>query len=613
MGAQSLTDSNSQGGHLYSVLNLPKDASQAEINERHRSLSLLFHPDKQTDTKLKESANKEFLDIQKAYQVLSDPFLRQVYDTLGYDGLAMKWSPEIRSRTKEEIQDILNQGWLDLTKHRLRQSVLPKAKISCSLNASPLFSPKINSFRGRWISRIRERIRATYALSQSLGYSVEKKVSEKTSLSIEAQSTLDVKKASISFLGAVRHQFSPRVVTLTTFSFSHPYVTRFEVKYEDPDDALNFKTTFSPLYLNTLPPTTLSISRRLFRSRPQKGKISLRIAKQPSISFFFISPPTLDLNEEDGSSPQFGPPTTLGLKHVAFEKNIGLTFDDIFPRLVAETSLTFIELSTRLKASMQLSFTTGVLYSLGAHWSNETTEVSSAIVLNATSLLLQIDCSYLDQQISLPILLATDSSPLLVLGTIVVPSTLTLLGYHFFVLPRRRVQRKAHIQSARKEFEEDYESRRQRNAVEALLKDAARKQMRQEAERGGLVIQEAAYGPEEVELDGPEESVLLDVTIPVQALVRKSQLHIPGGDSKAALQGFSDPAPFAAKSLRIRYSFRGRQHYAEIPDYMPVVLPLAEHQVNGGEMETKTSSEISSPPKAGSEGQGTSELRCPSD
>jgi len=44
---------------------------------------------------------------------------------------------------------------------------------------------------------------------------------------------------------------------------------------------------------------------------------------------------------------------------------------------------------------------------------------------------------------------------------------------------------------------------------------------------------------------------------------------------QSVLQGFSDPAPFASKVLRIRYLFRGRVHYAEIPDYLPIVLPLA--------------------------------------
>ena len=54
--------------NLSAVLNLPKEATQAEINDRHRSLSLVFHPDKQTDEQLKAAATKEFLEIQKAYQ-----------------------------------------------------------------------------------------------------------------------------------------------------------------------------------------------------------------------------------------------------------------------------------------------------------------------------------------------------------------------------------------------------------------------------------------------------------------------------------------------------------------------------------------------------------------
>ncbi|PPR02216.1 hypothetical protein CVT26_012108 [Gymnopilus dilepis] len=587
MDQQSRTGFLHAESHLYAVLNLPKEASQAEINERHRSLSLIFHPDKQTDPTLKEAATKEFLEVQKAYQVLSDPFLRQVYDTLGPEGLSMKWPPALRSRTREEIQKILDESRLELTKHHLRQSIIPRGKYTCSLDATPLFSPRINGLRGHWITRMRDRIHDMTAISQSLVYAAEKKISAKTSVTLETHSNVGLRKDSIRFLGSIRHQFSPRLSTLTTFGFSHPHISRIEATYEDPDNTLDFKTIFSPFYLNSPPPVTLSFSRRLFRSKPQRGKISLHIAPQPSISLFLLSPPTLRLKDDDGSTPQLGPPTTLGLKYVAFQRNVGVMFDTIFPRVFAEAAITLLELSTRLEATVQFGFK-GMFCSLGAHWSNERSEVSSTMVLNATSLLLQIDCKYLEQQLSLPIILATESSPTLVLGTFIVPSTLALLGYHFFVIPRRRALRKAHIQAARKAFEEDYESRRQRNAVESLLKDVARKQMRQEADCDGLIIQEATYGPAETELEDLDEGLWLDVTIPVQTLVRKSQLHISGGDSKTALQGFSDPAPFASKSLRIRYLFRGRQHYAEIPDYMPVVLPLAEHQVTTNEQNGRT-------------------------
>ncbi len=43
---------------------------------------------------------------------------------------------------------------------------------------------------------------------------------------------------------------------------------------------------------------------------------------------------------------------------------------------------------------------------------------------------------------------------------------------------------------------------------------------------------------------------------------------------QAGIPGFYDPVTGVPKTLRVRYKFRGRMHYAEIPDYMPVVLPL---------------------------------------
>jgi preprotein translocase subunit Sec63 len=56
--------------HLFHshILNLSKGASQTEVHERYRTLSLVFHPDKQQDPQAKEVAARNFLEIQKAYQ-----------------------------------------------------------------------------------------------------------------------------------------------------------------------------------------------------------------------------------------------------------------------------------------------------------------------------------------------------------------------------------------------------------------------------------------------------------------------------------------------------------------------------------------------------------------
>jgi DnaJ-class molecular chaperone len=63
-----VSDQPANTTHHSTVLNVTKDATQAEVHERYRSLSLVFHPDKQTDEQLKAAATKEFLKIQKAYQ-----------------------------------------------------------------------------------------------------------------------------------------------------------------------------------------------------------------------------------------------------------------------------------------------------------------------------------------------------------------------------------------------------------------------------------------------------------------------------------------------------------------------------------------------------------------
>ena len=68
---------------LYSILNVPKTASSADIKKAYRKLALLKHPDKNPND---PKAAENFQLLSKAYQVLSDPKKRQKYDEFGDDG-----------------------------------------------------------------------------------------------------------------------------------------------------------------------------------------------------------------------------------------------------------------------------------------------------------------------------------------------------------------------------------------------------------------------------------------------------------------------------------------------------------------------------------------------
>lgn len=68
----------------YKVLGVERDATPAEIKKAFYRLSRQWHPDKNPDKK--EEATQVFQLISEAYQVLSDPEMREKYDKYGKDG-----------------------------------------------------------------------------------------------------------------------------------------------------------------------------------------------------------------------------------------------------------------------------------------------------------------------------------------------------------------------------------------------------------------------------------------------------------------------------------------------------------------------------------------------
>ena len=70
----------------YSVLKVGRDADGETIKKAYRRLALRWHPDKNPDNK--EEAEKQFKLVSEAYEVLSDPRKRQIYDVHGKEGLS---------------------------------------------------------------------------------------------------------------------------------------------------------------------------------------------------------------------------------------------------------------------------------------------------------------------------------------------------------------------------------------------------------------------------------------------------------------------------------------------------------------------------------------------
>lgn len=86
-----------KGVNLYELLAVSEGASQDEIKKAYRGLALTAHPDKQASTDPAEvkRIQERFVQIQEAYELLSDNAKRMQYDsTLDFDDSLPKFKPD---------------------------------------------------------------------------------------------------------------------------------------------------------------------------------------------------------------------------------------------------------------------------------------------------------------------------------------------------------------------------------------------------------------------------------------------------------------------------------------------------------------------------------------
>jgi molecular chaperone DnaJ len=67
----------------YEVLGVSREADDKEVKRAYRRLAMEFHPDRNNAA----DAEEKFKEASEAYEVLSDPQKRRVYDRAGFDGL----------------------------------------------------------------------------------------------------------------------------------------------------------------------------------------------------------------------------------------------------------------------------------------------------------------------------------------------------------------------------------------------------------------------------------------------------------------------------------------------------------------------------------------------
>ena len=90
----------------YKILEVEEDASEEEIKLAYRKLAKKYHPDlNKTDPKAKE----RFIELHEAYDTLSDPQRRKIYDQVGYNPRNIDLSDLLWKYNSTRFKEMLNQ------------------------------------------------------------------------------------------------------------------------------------------------------------------------------------------------------------------------------------------------------------------------------------------------------------------------------------------------------------------------------------------------------------------------------------------------------------------------------------------------------------------------
>ncbi|KAH6773671.1 DNAJ heat shock family protein [Perilla frutescens var. hirtella] len=80
------------GVDYYKILQVDKNAKDDDLKKAYRKLAMKWHPDKNPNNK--KEAEARFKQISEAYEVLSDPQKRAIYDQYGEEGLKGQVPPQ---------------------------------------------------------------------------------------------------------------------------------------------------------------------------------------------------------------------------------------------------------------------------------------------------------------------------------------------------------------------------------------------------------------------------------------------------------------------------------------------------------------------------------------
>ncbi|KAF7810092.1 chaperone protein dnaJ 13 [Senna tora] len=536
---------------LYALLNLSPEASDEEIRRAYRQWAQTYHPDKYQAPHMKDIATENFQRICQAYEVLSDPNKRQIYDIYGMEGLAAGLDLGFKLDKVEEIK-------AEMEKLR-RMKELEKMSSRFLTSGTILAKMSVPHFReGDGIMR-----------GMAMTSQVQSQLSKRDSVAIGGNLAVDEVTGGGVANTVFRHEISE--VSSVEFMASVGLQSLIGVQTSRHLSAHSAATMGLSMSLQDC---SLNLSNLWTRqlSETAGGHIQLALGTQSSIA--------VGWHKKDKRGSASGE-VKVGTRSFDVTALYSHRFSsNSHGRIVGRFGSSALEVEIGGGRKISKFSSVRWLYTIGYQgifWRFELRRGGQKFIIPVRNTLV------------LYILLTRHLNPVIASGALVIPASLYFLLKKFVIKPYylRRNKQKA-VEDSEKNSVEVREAKAAAEKAQQLQQTVANRKRNKQLEIGGLVITRALYGNHDVlnkinasnETSHESTSDIIDVTVPLNFLVSDSgQLKLHEGVKKSGIMGFCDPCPGKPKKLYIEYSYRGKQYKVLVGDYDDLLIPQGAHRI----------------------------------
>ncbi|XP_011735778.2 dnaJ homolog subfamily C member 11 [Macaca nemestrina] len=555
--ATALSEEELDNEDYYSLLNVRREASSEELKAAYRRLCMLYHPDKHRDPELKSQAERLFNLVHQAYEVLSDPQTRAIYDIYGKRGLEMEgWEVVERRRTPAEIREEFERLQREREERRLQQRTNPKGTISVGVDATDLFDRYDEEYEDVSGSSFPQIEINKMHISQSIEAPLTATDTAILSGSLSTQNGNG--GGSINF--ALRRVTSAKGWGELEFGAGDLQGPLFGLKLFRNLTPRCFVTTNCALQFSSRgirPGLTTVLARNLDKNTV--GYLQWRWGIQSAMNTSIV---------RDTKTSHFTVALQLGIPHSFALISYQHKFQD--------------DDQTRVKGSLKAGFF-GTVVEYGAERKISRHSVLGAAVSIGVpqGVSLKVKLNRASQTYFFPIHLTDQLLPSAVFYATVGPLVVYFAMHRLIIKPYLRAQKEKELEKQRESAASDVLQKKQEaESAVRLMQESVRRIIEAEESRMGLIIVNAWYGKFVNDKSRKSEKVkVIDVTVPLQCLVKDSKLILTEA-SKAGLPGFYDPCVGEEKNLKVLYQFRGVLHQVMVLDSEALRIPKQSHRID---------------------------------